>query len=130
MSNSTLKERLSTLLHERRSLRALLTRYRNLYVSKRFDDERADLEKQIFEIIKSSLTLSPRDLPAAERLTECAYNLQNAFADGAVVDCPDLVWNGSLAGGFSTQAWPAAVKTRLLDLCGPPDDMLTRMLSE
>lgn len=130
MKTQTLKERLNILLSERQKLRALLARYRIFVVSRNFNDERAALETQIGAIVASGLALGLRDTPGARSLSETSYALLAAFSDPVVASSPTLVWDRGLGTGIGTYSWNTAVKTRLLDLVGPLDDTLTRMLSE
>ena len=134
---STLNSRIETLLAERESLKPLLARYQVFLSQKFFNDERTNLEDRIAAFIADGLHFNEEDrrkeLPQARHLTECAFNLQTAFFKRPVLDNPELAWDSHyahLVSGVSTDAWNPRLKERLLDLCGPLDGTLARMLSE
>jgi hypothetical protein len=132
--STLLAERLRTLLVERKALQPLLARYRIFVVTRNFNDERTDLEKQIGELVACGLPFNEKErrynLPPARYLAECAFYLRAAFIEPRFQDRPALVWDaGSLVPGIMTVIWHQAVKDRLVALAGPLDDTLARMLS-
>jgi len=136
MSKSqTLAERLTTLLAERKSLRVLLARYQHGLETRTFNEQRTDLEHQIATLVTERLPFDERErryhLPSACHIAECAYRMRLRFANPQVADAPSSVWDsGSLVLGVMTSGWHPLVKERLLDLSGPLDDTIARMLTE
>ena len=132
-SKSTLlPERLHTLLTERRALRPLFARYQLFLNARRFNAERSAIERQIAATVIAELHLEPFELerlPQPGHIAECAFHLRTSFSTTRLFDPPGLVWGLNPFPGVMTDNWHPALKQRLLDLVGPLDDILTRMLS-
>jgi hypothetical protein len=126
-------ERLRTLLADRKMLRRLFARYEMFVNLRSFTDGRIDLEQKIAAIISAGLSFSEKErlcqLPHACHLAEGAFRMRNVFNRTDLLENPALIWNGSPIPGILTTNWHPAVKQRLLDLVGPLDDILERMLS-
>jgi hypothetical protein len=130
----TLKERLRTLLSERKALRLLLARYRTPFTLRQFNDTRTALEREVAAIVAAGLPFNEEErrynLPQAEHITVAALNLRLSLTRPELQDNPNLVWDfGSPVPGIMTVNWHPSVKQRLLDLCGPLDETLERMLT-
>ena len=68
--------------------------------------------------------------PSAEHITVATFNLRITFGRPELQDNPNLVWEyGSPVPGILTTNWHPAVKQRLLDLVGPAEFTLERMLN-
>jgi hypothetical protein len=133
--STLLVERLRTLLSERKALRPLLARYRTPLTLRQFNDARTALEREVAAIVAAGLDFNEAErrynIPQAEHLSVAAYNLPSVFARPELQDSPPShVWEyGSCVPGVLTTGWHPAVKQRLLDLCGPLDETVERMLT-
>lgn len=132
-SSTLLAERLGTLLAERKALRPLLARYRVFLHTRHFNDERTDLEQKISAVVSDGLPFDEKErryhLPQASSLAASTFALRTGFNQPHLQDRPALIWDGSPVPGITTVGWHQAVKQRLIDLCGPLDETLARMLS-
>ncbi len=131
---SVLLKRLRILLSERRALRPLLARYQTPLSLRQFNDARKGLEREVAAIVAAGLDFNEEErrysIPQAQHLTEAAYNLRGAFARPELQDNPSQAWEcGSPVPGVLTTNWHPAVKQRLLDLVGPAEFTLERMLT-
>jgi|SRR5580698_1242546 hypothetical protein len=130
-SSTLLIERLRTLLEERRSLRSLFPRYRMFVDLRNFTSERTELENQIAQIISAGFNEQERHyMPQAAHIAECAFHLRASFSTASLLEQPALVWNHNPLPGVLTTHWEPGLKQRLLDLCGPLDATLERMLAQ
>lgn len=130
----TLAVRLRVLLSERKALRPLLARYRIFLDLRQFNDARTALEREVLAIVAAGLPFTEEErrynLPQAEHITVAAYNLRLAFTRPELQDSPSHAWEfGSPVPGILTANWHQAVKQRLLDLVGPAEFTLERMLT-
>lgn len=139
-SASTLfKRRVKSLLSERKALLPLFALYQRYLDFNNHSGGRADLEQKIAAIVSSGLPLNEKELldhvPHSYDLTEAAFRLRCAFNRLELRDSPALVWDGSTLSGLmpanwrQVSDWHQVVKERLIDLCGPLDDTLERMLA-
>ena len=101
---------------------------------RQFNEARIALEREVAAIVAAGLDFNEEErrysLPQAQHLTEAAYNLRIAFTRPELQDNPNLVWEyGSPVPGILTTNWHPAVKQRLLDLVGPAEFTLERMLT-
>ncbi|MGA2760399.1 MAG: hypothetical protein ABSF08_08795 [Candidatus Cybelea sp.] len=132
--STLLVERLRTYCSERRSLGPLLARYRTFLDMRQFNDARTALEREVAAIFASGLPFNEEgrryNIPQAEHVTVAAFNLRLAFTRPELQDNPSQVWEyGSPVPGVLTTGWHPAVKQRLLDLVGPAEFTLERMLT-
>ena len=132
--STLLVERLRRLLSERKALRPLLARYRTPLALRQFNDARTALEREVAAIVAAGLDFNEEErrynLPQAEHLSVAAFNLRLAFTRPELQDNPSHVWEyGSCVPGVLTTNWHPAVKQRLLDLVGPAEFTLERMLT-
>jgi hypothetical protein len=131
---SALLKRLCILLADRQALRPLLARYRTPLALRQFNDARTALEREAAAIVAAGLPFDEEErryrLPQAEHITVAAFNLRLAFTRPELQDNPSQVWEyGSPVPGVLTTGWHPAVKQRLLDLVGPAEFTLERLLS-
>lgn len=128
---SVLVERLNALLTERHALRALLARYRPFFESRNFNAQRSELESEITALVTRTLFLSEaeqrREIPSPQHLAGAITALQSAFVHPLVVTNLASVWDYAYTGFQHTTN--AQLRERLVDLVGPLDDTLARMLS-
>jgi hypothetical protein len=112
----------------------LLARYKTPLALRQFNDARTALEREVAAIVAAGLPFNKEELrfnlPQAAHLSVAAFNLQTSLSRPELQENPLLVWEyGSPVPGVLITGWHPAVKQRLLDLCGPLDETLERMLS-
>ena len=132
-STPSLRQRLETLLSERKAVRALVTRYRFYFETKNYSDERRQLEKQISAIVSDGLPWNEDErryyMPQAQHVAEALYNLPATFSCAEAFDNPSQVWRNGLVAGVLITGWHPSIKLRLEDLTGPLDATLGRMFA-
>jgi hypothetical protein len=122
------------LLSERKAVRLLLARYQTPLALRQFNDARTALEREVAAIVAAGLPFNEEgrryNLPQARHLAEALFNLQTSLRRPELQENPLLVWGfGSPVPGVLTTGWHDAVKQRLLDLVGPAEFALGRMLT-
>ena len=87
-------------------------------------------EEAVAILVNEPLRLKSPELPRAASLATAVASLLVTFKEPQLLDTPSLVWNANqLVPGVMTTVWEPMVKERLMDLCGPLDATLERMLS-
>ena len=130
----TLKERLESLLSERRLLRELVQKVIIFHL--RHDREKAaEFEQSITELVNGPLSLESPELPSAAHLATACQNLPFLFTvkdHPELVDNPRLLFNEniSIVPGVMSSNWSPLLQARLIALCGPLDETLSQILSE
>lgn len=129
----TLVADLKALLSDRKALRAILPYYKLFLDSRNYNAERERLEAQITAVVVENLTVTEAErqtLPQARHIAECAFHLPSWFGAASRIEQPNLIWNHNPLPGVLTAGWAPNLKQRLLDLCGPLDATLARMLAQ
>ena len=137
--STLLAERVTTLLAERKAIRPLLTTYQAYLDAHNYTNERTDLERKIAAIVSSGPPFDEAErlesVPQDYALAEAAFRMRCAFNRPELRDDPALVWDGATLSALmpaswrQVSSWHPALKERLIDLCGPLDGTLERMLS-
>ena len=129
---STFKDSVLILLAERKELRLLcedLQRINPTYNRERI----AVVEARISELVLGPLGLERGDCPADPHLAQACQRLPFLLTDREHpehTDNPNRVWDGqvSVVVGVSATNWHPLLKSRLLALCGPLDQPLSKLL--